>query len=121
MSDPNAATAIACPACDASQVSGLAVATITPDGLDLVADCCGFRIWQGVVVDRGQDLNRDEVVRRVRGVLPNLTESEAIQEPWSRRWVLGLSEATWTSDEFDTHLPVDEEILIGRQAVGATR
>ena len=82
-----------CPACGAAACSRLATADQGQDGFDLRCEVCDFFVFSGTVVDRGRELARETVVRRVRALRPWIREVAAYVEPWDRRGVLGLVSA----------------------------
>ena len=93
MNTPFIRRPIDCPACGAPACSGLATADQGPEGCDLQCRICSLGLWSGTVTDRGHELARETVVRRVRALRPWISEAAAYVEPWDRRWVLGLVSA----------------------------
>lgn len=82
-----------CPACGAATGSRLVVARYGVDGTDLGCAVCGLFVWQGTVVDRGREVGRETVVRRVRASAPGLAARDAYHEPWDRTFALSLVNA----------------------------
>jgi hypothetical protein len=93
MSTPFISRPVDCPACGAAACSRLATAEQGRDGFDLRCEVCDFFVFSGTVVDRGRELARETVVRRVRALRPWIREAAAYVEPWDRLKVLGLVSA----------------------------
>jgi hypothetical protein len=83
-----------CPACGVSRETDLAIANVTADGTTAACQCCRFLMWQGVLVDRGQDITPETVVESVRAARPCIHPLDAYREPWERRTILGLEVAS---------------------------
>ena len=79
--------------CGAPAEANTAIATVTEAGTDITASCCSFTVWQGIVLYRGDDLEPDEVIRRVRARAPEIASADAYLEPWQRRHALWLGAA----------------------------
>lgn len=93
MTTPHIRRPVDCPACGASARSRLAISDQGPDGTDLSCEVCGLLLWSGTLVDRGREITRETVIRRVRAARPDIGVGAAFVEPWDRRKVLGLVSA----------------------------
>jgi len=71
------------PCCGASAASGAFIVTQTWP-CSAACRCCGTSFVEGTVIP-GDNLDAEEVVRRVRNLAPGLSEREAFVEPWACR------------------------------------
>lgn len=79
--------------CGAPAEAGTAIATVTALGTTIESSCCRFRLWQGIVLYGGDELEPAEVVRRVLEHAPAIDPARAYLEPWERRHALWLAAA----------------------------